>query len=500
MKNAKKKIVCVMTVLSMCIFLLSSCSSETSNNDGVNADIVSDNDGRSIGETLDEELKDNLPDIDFDGETINVVEHDRSDQSFILAEIFSEGEDGDLINDTIYRRNLLLEERFNIKINTIRNNNVGGTVQNAVLANDKSYDVVIGPIIALRGLYTNNLLLDLNTLPHVEFQQPWWDQRATQDFSIANKLFINVGASNITANYYTWAVLFNKALVSENAMDMPYQSVRDGSWTLDKMYNMMKEINPRDLNGDGAMDEHDFWGMCNEFYNTGAFFVGAGEKLFQKNGDDIPYLSMNTQRGIEVLNKIFDIVYDKNATISAEDYSGKYGNPWFEVLYPVFMQDRSLFFVSGMHTIPEIKEMDSDFGILPMPKYDEEQKEYYNTMTIHGVMVQGVPLTNDKLEATGVFLESLAFESHKTVVPAYYETAMKYKLLRDDESIEMLEIISKSRIFDLGYIYNWGGALDIYTNLTSSNSRDFVSAYERAAERILRDMERGVVAILGLEE
>ena len=441
---------------------------------------------------------DYFPDVTFKGETINIMEY----PAMVLesCEVFSESETANIVNDAIFRRNMYIEDRLNIKINSVIKDHTVFTseAEKSVLTGDGTYDIFLAPIIWVRNLCSRNMLIDLNMLPYVDFEKPWWDQRARQDLSIANKLFINVGAHNISANFYTYSIIFNKQIIDEYALENPYQIVRNGTWTLDKMYSMMKAVNPRDLNGDGVMDEQHFWGALSEYYNTGALLLGSGEKSFSKDENDLPYVSMNTPRAVNVLDKVFDINLNKSMTLLAEPYIDKHGwSVYGDMLMPIFMENRALFYIAGVCSIPNIKDMDSDFGLIPMPKYDDLQQEYYCTNTINGVFVQGVPVTNDKLEATGAFLEAVAYESPKNVVPAYYEISVKIKLLRDEESIEMVELISKSRVFDLGYIYDWGGVLNIYLNLTASNNRNFVSEYEKRESAIIAAMEKSINEILG---
>ena len=168
----------------------------------------------------------------------------------------------------------------------------------------------------------------------------------------------------------------------------------------------------------------------------------------------------------------------------------------YEKLDSIFMENRALFRVAAPATIEGWRNMESDYGVLPMPKYDEAQREYYCANSVNGVFGQGVPVTNDKLEMTGAFLEALAYESQKTVVPVYYETSLKIKLLRDEESIEMLDLMSRSRVFDLVYIYNWGNTGEIYSNLMIKKSRDFASEYAKKENSIIAAMEKSLSEIL----
>ena len=50
-----------------------------------------------------------------------------------------------------------------------------------------------------------------------------------------------------------------------------------------------------------------------------------------------------------------------------------------------------------------------------------------------------IPKTAQDLDRIGVILESLSYEGYKSVISAYYDTMLKNKLMRDDESIEILD-------------------------------------------------------------
>ena len=55
----------------------------------------------------------------------------------------------------------------------------------------------------------------------------------------------------------------------------------------------------------------------------------------------------------------------------------------------------------------------------------------------HAVLLS-THITTD-LDRIGVILESLSYEGYKSVISAYYDTMLKNKLMRDEDSIEMLD-------------------------------------------------------------
>ena len=139
--------------------------------------------------------------------------------------------------------------------------------------------------------------------------------------------------------------------------------------------------------------------------------------------------------------------------------------------------------------VRDLRAMETDFGLLPFPKFDERQENYYSLVDKWDPMMVGIPITADA-EFSGFIANALAYESGDTLMPAFYDLCLTSKVLRDDESEGMLDIIFNSRIYDIGRIYNIGDLGGVLTALTSSRQTDFVSRFERieaAAQRALEN-------------
>ena len=97
----------------------------------------------------------------------------------------------------------------------------------------------------------------------------------------------------------------------------------------------------------------------------------------------------------------------------------------------------------------------SSYGILPVPKYDAEQEEYYTCMafpfTIYSV---SSALSDEKADMAGAVLECMASESYRRVTPAVFETAMKLKYSSGDDDSRMYDLIRDAVQIDLGRIFN----------------------------------------------
>ena len=139
----------------------------------------------------------------------------------------------------------------------------------------------------------------------------------------------------------------------------------------------------------------------------------------------------------------------------------------------------------------DLRGMNTDFGIVPYPKWDEHQEKYLTTSVAYFSMFC-VPTTVKNLEMTGAVMEALCAESYKKVIPAFYEVALKSKYSRDDESAEMIDIIRSGLTFDFGKVYvtELAYSMNILRELMSNKKHDFVSTFEKNEKSYNKALEK----------
>ena len=288
--------------------------------------------------------------------------------------------------------------------------------------------------------------------------------------------------------------VFNKTVLSlQEGMEDPYELVREGKWTMSKMLDMALAVNT-DVDGDGAMGEKDKWGYL--AYGWGALFLffGSGETIVAKDENDLPYLSVYNDRSVNVM----DLVYKINGGGNPDIISG------YSALQTTMMsEDRVLFTITSMATVrKQFREnVESDIGILPVPKFDEEQPRYYNLVVFQDTSnMYSVPKTSSNVDNTGFVLEALAQESTGTLREAYYDKTISYKALRDKDSLDMLKIILETRTYDLSSAYLWGAWNGYFTGLTGSNGKNqFSSYYAKLSKPTEKAINTTVETLTGLE-
>ena len=386
---------------------------------------------------------DDLGDYDFKGETFSI--YTRTTPLFYPYLDRTE-ETGDLIDDAVYNRNRKLEERFNFVFDEqYYDYMVEGSdaPRKLLLAGDDTYDLHEGRCIILFNYASEGFMYTLDELAQIDPSKPYWNDQLYNDLSVCGEHYFVVGAFNISAYDFTHVMLFNKGLVDDLKLEDPYSLVRSGKWTFDR-FNEMARAAVSDLDGNSVMDDKDQYGYLSLAKQVmPGFWIAGGTVSVKKNSEDgLEYTAPTDSKFVDVCQKIFDITWSDNiwhrVPISVDR----------EEEMQLFCDGHSLFANSSCFQISSIRDAATDFGILPYPKYDESQDKYYSR--IEGCELFGVPKSNQNPEMAAVILEAMACESMNSVLPAYYDVALKVKFTRDDESAEMLDIAFENCVFDYG--------------------------------------------------
>ena len=262
-----------------------------------------------------------------------------------------------------------------------------------------------------------------------------------------------------------YCMFYNKTVATNHGLEDFYPLVKNGTWTLDKMIELASGCYV-DVNGDGIKDPGDSYGYVVQPVYIDPFFFASGLRTTTLDENGIPVLSpeFSGERTQELLVKLVDM-FKTDAM-----YLAGYTMDGYDHVRSAFMEDRALFFDTEIsYAVNYLRQSEASYGILPIPKYDEAQKEYSTIMSFPYTLY-GIPVDAKDPEMSAAVLECLASESYRTVSPALFEVALKVKFSQDAESSEMYDIIRSSATFDFGRIFCTN--LD---NLTFSMFRDAVN-------------------------
>jgi len=462
---------------------------------------------RTVSTTSETTLFGNLPARDFGGAEITILVEGDYMTTYKSIEIMPQEDSPEIINTAVSNRNALVEERFNVKLKEIRTTASGemaNNIKNSQLSGSNEYDIVMPYIPTAASLATQGTFVLLNDLEYLHLDEPYWDQGSVKGLSINHKNYFATGDFSLLSLACTHAIVFNKDVVNDNKLENPYTLVKENKWTIDKLREMAKVIT-QDSNGKPGMQFDDTYGfLINNNFVT-SMFVGSGERLSNKDDNDMPFISVNTAKGVDVFNKIFELVNDKQATGHIESFlseaqaAGK-SSVWQAATESV-ANKRCLFRAMSIADLPELGEYECNFGVLPIPMYSEDQEEYYSMVSTIYASCAAIPLSNPELERTAIVLDALCQASTKTVKYNYYQVLLKDRKIQDYESEEMLDIIFGNRVYDLGVVYNWGGTnfdanslAAFMNNIAFSGSNTFTSKFESIRDMIESDMDKTVAA------
>ncbi len=444
----------------------------------------------SVTEDASQRLSDSVENKDFGGKTFDILTAGNWANDWTeIFEFTAEEENGEPINDAVYARNMAIEERFNVdivEINHMGSTGGGGTgagakfIEKSVMASDCAYDASLMGAYDVSTLAYNNYLMDLaSEVPHVDLTKPWWDQKANLDLAMRDKMYYTTGDISTIDNDCTFCILFNKSLINKYDLENPYQLVHDGKWTIDKFIEMASTLS-QDINGDSKFDENDLYGLCVWQDSMMGMVNAAGGKFAAVNAAGELELTLNTERNQTMFAKWIELANNHNVAYSLY-HSG-------DNIETMFANDQVMFYTRYLCIIKKYRNMDTDFGLMPYPKYDEAQTEYFHTVAPYGCSFMCVPAVVEDVDMTGRVLEAMACESMYTVTPAYYDITLEGKTLRDDESSEILDIILGSRVFDLGQFYQIGGYNEEIMNLYRNKKTDFVSMVEKREKTAIKKL------------
>lgn len=490
--SIKKKILCAILALSTVYssFCFVSCDK---NEDTDNTVTLAPQNSTPESEEL---FPDYLPDtLDFNNEEITflVMGDGYNSADWRSQDIYAETDSDDPIVSAVYRRNMFLEEEYHVKIREVAADAPLSTAQTSIKSGLDEFQVLMCNTAATISLMQNQLLLDLNSLEYMDLTQPWWDQTLRENCSIAGKNYFATGDISIMDNDATWVMMFNKPLAKQYDLD-PYKLVEENKWTFDEMHKMMSIVSTD--NGDGIVSwEDDTFGLSTHNSTCEAFFYASGVSVTQKDSSDLPYFDTSSSYAdyvVRVLEKSIDIWSDQTILFSSD---GVVTNS--KHTQQVFETGRSLFLAEVLQLAIRLREMDIDFGVLPFPKYDSAQKNYGHFVHSTTALLS-IPITCKDKDNVSALVEAMAAKSMYTLTPAYYDTVLTGKAFRDEESSDMLDIILKSRTFDLGgfHMFDWGGMGSIFPSLLRSGNNNYASLYKRSITKATAQMNKDIEKIL----
>ena len=421
-------------------------------------------------------------DLDLEEETINIW---YTTESVSVAETYVDiaGElTGDIMDDTIYNLNRSVEDKLNCTLNFYNSgcltSETGAEVPKLILAGDTSYDVYHVVQWNAAKLAAEGYYLNVYDAPYLSLDKPWWDAEYMQEMTVGeNTLYALVGDYAIDRTRCLDCVYYNKDMYEDFYRDRDglYTEVLEGNWTWEMLRQISSDVYS-DLNNDGVATRDDRLGYCiNDYNNLDAFFYGTGARVTERDEEGMPTLVLNNERVANIIEDVYELCFNTEGVFfSGPLYEDDVANR------TLFENGNSMFLFGFFYTIEAMREMKSDYGIIPFPKYDSDQTEYVSV--VHDIMrMMVLPSNCTKVDSVCAVLEELSFQGYNDLLPAYYDVVLKGKYVRDDVSAQMIDIIRDSCSTDIAYVYGdaFNGMGYITRYLIQANSSNFASEYAK---------------------
>lgn len=389
-----------------------------------------------------------------------------------VDDLFVEEQNGEPVNDAVWKRNNIVQERYNCSISQVKSNdmwNSANIVRTSILAGDKAYDGIIASGRNMVALGIEGLLYDLNSFDELDLTRSYWNPSIIEELTLGKKLFFAMGDLSATDNRAVRCLYFNKNLFSKYNLDDPYTLVRSGEWTIEKFLKMVSE-GRLDLDGNGEYNENDQWGLyVQPSIGANLFFASEGRFII-KDKDDRLVVSFGSEGTVDLMSAIADRIksaYD--SMLISYDY---------QKMIPSFAEGHSLFYSEVSLFIERFRQYDFDVGMIPMPKFDENQENYCQYADGACLNYAGIPIDSPAPDDTALLLEALSAESPETLTKAYYDICLTGKSIRDEESAEMLDIIFNNYTIDYADLFDFSfygslnnalrGELDVASTVAST--------------------------------
>ncbi len=484
----KKLLSALLALLTVASISLTACSDSTDG--GTTNDTTAADGAETTTEAVVSEYT--KPSSNYEGAEFTIASYDYEDQpgywkASLYCEAYAETQDGDVINDSVYERNRTVEEELGVSIKLFPMSTLGSGVNELakfVLAADPVCDIALMNGSGLKTMFgvKGEYLTDIREIEGLDLTHSWWDQKSVEEFDILGRLYAVTGDISLWSKYAPIVYFFNKQMVEDYNLGDMYQMVRDGKWTLDQLAKFCADVSS-DLDGDGTMTQTDAYGMCHQLSLLTDMLLSCDIRLTTKDDEGISRLSVNNERTIEAVEKIVPLLNNDQITVSTSKFTG-YNNTFMDLHLVMFKENRVLFNQNQLLITMNMRDMETDFGIIPAPKLNEAQNEYVAMHSPWWSTYLIVPITNTNLKMTGEVCEAMGYYGQQIVAPAYMDVTVLNKTLRDTESEEMINLVLDNIQYDLGRFFDWGGISGVISGLSTKNTTNFASAWAANEEKI----------------
>lgn len=341
----------------------------------------------------------------------------------------------------------------------------------SIISGEQYANVIMPRVHQAGGFLQSRLCADFleeDISQYVDMSQPWWNDTMSYASNVLGSVYAGASAIMSPADF-TFVIYFNKQVAKDCGIDPEifYELYDKKEWNWDNFVKYGK-MAVKDLDGSGAVESlEDRWGLVAPGYDTAQAFCSSAKVASVTTTDGMnPTYTFNTTHSITTLTKLNQLfTTDGIYCLKSWDNNTK---PY----RTMFSADLSLFYAGRLAYVTEafIRDMESDWGLLPMPIGPKEGgawQDKYMSRVDHNFNLCIIPSTVEDKASTALILESMTFNYFKIINKKVDTYATLY--CRDDKSVEIANTIYNTSTFEISQflysIYNGDWNRKVETNI-----------------------------------
>lgn len=407
-----------------------------------------------------------------------------------------------LVDQAVYARNKRVEEEFGVAIEIYPVSGTWGTqntyiaaLQQSVAAGDNAYQLSATHTAYNANLSISEQYYDLRSIKSINLDAPWWSASFNESATVYGKQFITTGDLSLTMWEGFYAVFFNKKLANDYGLNNLYDMVRADEWTLEALTEITSGMYSDD--GDDRLGPEDIYGLLINRHAMRAFLTTCQVPICERTSDGgyaLVFLDEDHVAKVDaVYTALYNLIYENDGTY---DSAGPADGDYSEMI-DIFTGGRSLFMMGTLDNAPALRKSDIELGILPFPKYDLAQNQYY-AHTYDGLSSFGIPTSAQDPEMCAKILDAMSAENKTSVIPAYNDIVLAGRVAKDSDSREMLTLLRENLYFDFGFIYTnamrgtsslTGGPFQHFGDELRHATKSYISPYREIESIYIANLE-----------
>lgn len=442
----------------------------------------------TVASTTNQDGKSELPQIDWDGAEYRVLGRGGAQAVFDNFEVDRDELPEDVVGVAVWNRNNAIKSKYNLDVVGTFEKTPIEQAKTFIDAGDDLYDLILCPNNMMQPFASAGQLVNLKGLEYINFDHECWNDYANKQLTFGGKLYYTTNKFLLEDKHRTWVVWYNRTLAAELGLGKLEQEVFDGTWTMDRYIEIAKTCSA-ETDGSDGMTSEDRWGVVlSAPANFSVLAYSCGFRLSDMQPNGYPSLVGATDRMMSILDKVMLLTSDtQSCFIQKLRPTTDENNVAVEELY---REGRAVTMLHCVSWLSNLFRVPFEYGILPTPKYDEAQEDYYCSPNPPNGVLLAIPSTVNDLNKAAFGLEAISEESVETSYKAYIEEKCKLQVAFDEDMSKCLNIVFDNIVYDIAFLDDYGElktkVLDV---LVKESGNVYASQYRKYEKRAKHEIE-----------